>query len=93
MVTGFVETLSGCLQSHWIIPKCLGCNEVDTMFGPVGGRLGFVELEFHRYKFYTFPAKVKLLEKANIELIRVKEGAAGAPHQACLTRTSDPLIG
>ena len=29
----------------------------------------------------------------NVELIRVKDGATGAPHQACLTQTSDPLIG
>jgi hypothetical protein len=30
----------------------------------------------------------------NVELIRVpKDGATGAPHQACLTKTSDPAIG
>jgi hypothetical protein len=29
----------------------------------------------------------------NVEVIRVKEGATGASHQACLTQTSDPLIG
>jgi hypothetical protein len=29
----------------------------------------------------------------NVELIRVKDGATGAPHQACLTPTSDPSIG
>jgi len=30
---------------------------------------------------------------SNVELIRVKDGATGAPHQACLTQTPDPLIG
>jgi hypothetical protein len=30
---------------------------------------------------------------ANVEMIRVKDGAAGASHQACLTKTPDPTIG
>jgi len=34
-----------------------------------------------------------LVITANVELIRAKDGATGAPHQACLTRASDPLIG
>jgi hypothetical protein len=30
---------------------------------------------------------------ANVELIRVNDGAARAPHETCLRQTSDPLIG
>jgi hypothetical protein len=31
--------------------------------------------------------------KANVELIRVNDGEARAPHETCLRQTSDPMIG
>jgi hypothetical protein len=33
------------------------------------------------------------LRMANVELIRAKDGAARASHEACLTQASDPVIG
>jgi hypothetical protein len=30
---------------------------------------------------------------SNVEMIRVNDGAARAPHETCLWRTSDPMIG
>ena len=30
---------------------------------------------------------------ANVEVIRANNGAARAPHETCLRRASDPLIG
>jgi hypothetical protein len=39
-------------------------------------------------------SKVRMVFKlSNVELIRVKDGATLAPPEACLTPTSDPLIG